>query len=151
MSTAEQHHDTFLIERIYPNRLEHVWSAWSVPEKKRAWFGGEVGDADFRVGGTETKEFNNEMGRHTNYTCYFEIQELQRIVFAYSMAMNGVIHTVSLTTVTFADHDGGTRLSYTEQMCIIPPSDGAPGRTHGWNALLDSLGEYLLEDTGANS
>ena len=139
------------IGRVYPNCLEHVWAAWAIPEKKQSWFGGEAGDCDFRVGGTEKKSFENDMGTHTNNTYYFEIKERERIVFGYSMAMNGVVHTASLTTVTFVSENGGTRLSYTEQMCVIPPSDGAEGRTHGWNALLDSLGEYLVEDTQANA
>lgn len=150
MSKIVQHHETFTIERIYPNCVEHVWAAWAIPEKKQSWFGGDIADSDFQVGGTESKTFENDMGTHTNSTYYFEIQEQERIVFGYSMAMNGVVHTVSLTTVTFAKENGGTRLTYTEQMCVIPPSDGAEGRTHGWNALLDALGEYLVADTRAN-
>jgi hypothetical protein len=45
------------------------------------------------------------------------------------------------------DESGGTRLIYNEQMCVIPPSDGAEGRKHGWTFLLDGLGDYLAEDT----
>ncbi len=52
---------------------------------------------------------------------------------------------MSLTTITFTDEKGGTRLDYTEQMCVIPPSDGHKGREHGWNVLLDALGAYLAE------
>lgn len=151
MTTAAQQHETFTIERTYPNCREHVWSAWAVAEKKRAWFGDGLVASDFRVGGTEKNEFVNEMGRNTNQTRYFEIKDQERIVFAYSMALNGRVHTVSLTTIVFADENGGTRLTYTEQMCVIPPSDGAAGRTHGWNALLEALGNYLAEDTRANS
>jgi uncharacterized protein YndB with AHSA1/START domain len=61
------------------------------------------------------------------------------------MAMNGRVHTVSLATITFADENGGTRLGYAEQMCVIPPSDDLKGRQHGWNVLLDALGTYLAE------
>ena len=147
MTDTAQHHETFTIERVYTNCVEHVWAAWSVAEKKKGWFGDGLSESDFRVGGTEKNEFANNMGTHTNETRYFEIEEGERIVYAYSMAMNGTVHTVSLTTVVFADENGGTRLTYTEQMCVIPPSDGAQGRTHGWNALLDSLGNYLIEDT----
>jgi uncharacterized protein YndB with AHSA1/START domain len=151
MTTAAQRHETFTIERTYPNCREHVWSAWAVFEKKRAWFGDGLVESDFRVGGTEKNEFSNDMGTNTNETRYFEIKDHERIVFAYSMALNGRVHTVSLTTILFADENGGTRLTYTEQMCVIPPSDGAEGRTHGWNALLEALGKYLTEDTRANA
>lgn len=151
MTDPAQHHDTFTIERLYPNCVDHVWAAWSVAEKKKAWFGEGLTESDFRVGGTERNSFANDMGMHTNETRYFEIKEGERIVYAYSMAMNGTVHTVSLTTVVFADENGGTRLTYTEQMCVIPPSDGAEGRTQGWKALLDSLGKYLIADTGADT
>ncbi|MBX3582102.1 MAG: SRPBCC domain-containing protein [Rhizobiaceae bacterium] len=139
-------HENFTIERIYPNCREHVWSAWSNPIKKAKWFGGEVHSMDFVVGGREGTSFKNDMGEHVNETRYFEIVENERIVMAYSMAMNGRIHTVSLATVRFADHNGGTRLTFTEQMCIIPPSDGVEGRRHGWDELLGGLESFLVSD-----
>lgn len=144
-------HDSYTIERVYPNCVAHVWAAWSIPEKKAKWFGGGAADMDFRTGGSERKSFRNEMGEHTNETRYFEIRDEQLIVLGYSMAMNGRVHTVSLTTIAFMDENGGTRLRYTEQMCVLPPSDGAKGRSHGWGVLLDNLGEYLEEDTAANA
>jgi uncharacterized protein YndB with AHSA1/START domain len=139
-------HDTFTLERIYPNCREHVWSAWSMPAKKATWFGGEAHSMDFRVGGHETASFSDEMGEHVNETRYFEIVENERIVMAYSMAMNGRIHTVSLATIQFADNSGGTRLTFTEQMCVIPPSDGVEGRRHGWGELLSGLETFLVSD-----
>ncbi|UVC11482.1 SRPBCC domain-containing protein [Rhizobium sp. TH2] len=144
-------HDSYTIERVYPNCVAHVWSAWSIPEKKAKWFGGGTDDMDFRIGGSERKSFRNEMGEHTNETRYFEIRDEALIVLGYSMAMNGRVHTVSLTTIAFMDENGGTRLRYTEQMCVLPPSDGAKGRSHGWGVLLDNLGSYLDEDTIANA
>ena len=104
-------------------------------------------EMDFRPGGFERSRFKDGMGEHVNETRYFEIKEGERIVLAYSMAVNGRVHTVSLTTIAFADENGGTRLRYTEQMCVISPSDGLEGRKHGWVALLDGLADYLVEDT----
>lgn len=143
----KQHHDSFSIERIYPNCRDHVWAAWAAPEKKAAWFGGSEHTLDFRVGGAERSVFADAMGTHVNETRYFEIEQGSRIVMAYSMSLNGRVHTVSLATIVFGDEGGGTRLTYTEQMCVIPPSDGLEGRRHGWNAILDGLGGYLEEDT----
>jgi len=142
----EKQHDTFTIERLYPNCLAHVWAAWATREKKAAWFGDGLKEMDFRQGGREYGAFENEMGLHTNETTYFEIKEHERIIYAYSMAMNGRIHTVSLATVEFEDAGGGTRLVFTEQMCVLPPSDGAAGRQHGWSALLDGLAACLATD-----
>jgi uncharacterized protein YndB with AHSA1/START domain len=53
---------------------------------------------------------------------------------------------VSLATVMFADEGGGTRLTFTEQMCVIPPSDGVEGRQHGWGELLAGLEHFLAGD-----
>jgi uncharacterized protein YndB with AHSA1/START domain len=138
-----QHHDSFTLERVYPHRKDDVWAAWSIREKKAAWMGNPGLEMEFRPGGFERGAFRDAMGEHVNETRYFEIAEGERIVLAYSMAVNGRVHTVSLTTITFMDEKGATRLRYQEQMCIIPPSDGRQGREHGWNFLLDALGSYL--------
>lgn len=139
-------HESFTIERVYPACREHVWSAWSMPARKAKWFGGDDHGLDFRVGGREHSSFRNEMGEHVNETRYFDIVENERIVMAYSMAMNGRVHTVSLATIRFEDEGGGTRLIFTEQMCVIPPSDDVEGRRHGWGALLDGLEGFLASD-----
>lgn len=147
MTQSTVAHETIKIERVLPNCLEHVWSAWASPTKKKAWFGDGLEESSFEPGGAERASFLTDMGVHDNETRYFEIKDRERIVFAYSMAVNGRIHSVSLATVTFADANGGTRLTFTEQMCVIPPSDGAAGREAGWTDLLDSLADYLLHDT----
>jgi uncharacterized protein YndB with AHSA1/START domain len=146
VTAPAQAHATFTVERVYPNCRAHVWAAWSVREKKAAWMGNRDLALDFRVGGSERSVFTDQMGEHLNEGRYFEILDQQRIVLAYSMALNGRVHTVSLATIVFADEGGGTRLIYTEQMCVIPPSDGAEGRRHGWTQLLRGLAGYLAEE-----
>jgi uncharacterized protein YndB with AHSA1/START domain len=146
MTDASIAHDSFTLERIYPNCREHVWSAWAMPAKKAKWFGGGDHSMAFRAGGGERAAFRDGMGEHVNETRYFEIAEGERIVFAYSMAVNGRVHTVSLATVMFADEGGGTRLTFTEQMCVIPPSDGVEGRQQGWRELLAGLEHFLAGD-----
>lgn len=145
------HTDSFTIERVLAKCPAHVFSAWTDPDKKRKWFIGDTVDArshafDIRVGGCDRSSFSNDMGVHENETRYFEIIEDELIVFAYSMAMNGRVHSVSLVTVRFADENGGTRLTYTEQMSVVAPSDGARGREHGWGALLDNMTAFLETD-----
>lgn len=148
MTDEQQHADSFEIERIYPNSRDQVWAAWADPEMKSKWFGNTLTEMDFRVGGVERAAFSNDMGEHTKEATFFEIKQRSRIVYAYSMAVNGTIHSVSLATVLFEDEGGGTRLTYKEQMCVIPPSDGADGRQNGWGALLDGLEAYLAEEAG---
>lgn len=144
--TATVSHETFTIERVYPNCLAHVWASWSVREKKAAWMGSDGLEMDFRTGGAERGAFEDARGTHVNEGRYFEIAEQERIVLAYSMSVNGRVHTVSLATVLFSDEDGGTRVRYSEQMIVIPPSDGVAGRRAGWDHLLEELGQYLAAD-----
>lgn len=148
MTTAAQEHERFTIERVYPNGIQQVWSAWASLERKQAWFGDGLQELDFRVGGAERGAFSDTMGEHRNETRYFEIKDRERIVLAYSMALNGTVHTVSLATIVFEDQGDRTRLTYTEQMCVIPPSDGVAGREHGWNALLNALERFLSQEPG---
>lgn len=150
MSPDTLRHETFTLERIYPNCPAHVWSFWSIAEKKAAWFGAADLRMDFRPGGAESSRFHNEMGEHVNETRYLDVADQERIIYAYSMAVNGRVHTASLATVTFEDADGGTRVRFVEQMCVIPPSDGMEGRKHGWEGLLEALGGYLAADTPAS-
>lgn len=132
-------HDIFTIERVYEKCRDHVWSGWSDRAKKNRWMGGGIERMEFATGGRERAVFRDAMGEHVNETTYFDIVERQRIVLAYSMAMNGRVHSVSVATVAFADEGGGTRLTYVEQITVLPPSDGVPGRRHGWTALLEAL------------
>ena len=147
MADSPQHHDSFTIERVYPVAKAQVWSAWSIAEKKAAWLGNRDLEMEFRLGGAERSSRRDGMGEHVNETRYFEIKDGERIVLAYSMAVNGRVHSVSLATITFAEAGGGTKLIYTEQICVIPPSDGAEGRKHGWHSLLDRLRDCLASDT----
>lgn len=127
--TAAAAQQTFAVERVFPNCRAHVWAGWSVRAKKAAWLGDPALEMDFRVGGEERSGFRDGRGDHANAGRYFEISEAERIVMACSMAVNGRVHTVSLATITFADESGGCRVRYTEQMWVIPPSDGARGPT----------------------
>jgi uncharacterized protein YndB with AHSA1/START domain len=145
MEVSSEHHESFTVERVYPSPRPDVWAAWSTRAQKAAWLGASGLELDFRPGGSERSVFRDAMGEHVHEARYFEITEGRRIVLAYSMAVNGRVHTVSLATVTFVDDRHATRLSYTEQMCVLPPSDGVEGRKRGWQALLDALAGYLAK------
>ncbi len=152
-------HDTFTLARQIAARPETVFRAWAAPTVKRCWFVDSDGpeweerdySLDFRVGGTETGRFvlkdGPGKGEHRNVTHYLDIAPGQRIVFAYTMALDGRVHSASLTTVTLAENAGGTLLTYTEQMTLIGLSDGAAGRRHGWEHLLSALETELGKRT----
>ena len=151
-------HDSFTIERRLRACPAHVWAAWAEADLKRQWFVDSDGagwqtldySLDFRVGGSETGRFvlasGPGAGVHANVTHYLDIVPGERITLAYTMAMNGQIHSASLSTVTFAEAGGGTLLTYTEQGVWFAPADAVEGRREGWETLLAAL-ERTLDAT----
>ena len=154
-------HDRFTLERTLHACRAHVFAAWSDPDLKRRWFVDSDGphwteedySLDFRVGGTEFGRFVAEdgpaRGVHENRTTFLDIIPDERIVFAYTMALEGRVHSASLATVTLTDEGGGTRLTFTEQIAVLGPSDGAEGRCGGWTHLLSALESSLREGAPA--
>jgi uncharacterized protein YndB with AHSA1/START domain len=156
MSGNEVIHDSFTIERRYGSSLDKVWQAFVDPAVKRAWFAEGEGieileyGSDFRVGGREHARFNvvdaPVVLGIANETWYFDIREGERIVYAYSMANDGAPFSTSLVTVRFeADDEGGTLLTFVEQMAFFEGADGVALRESGTRSLLDSLARALGE------
>lgn len=148
-------HSTFQIERVYPVARERVFGSFQDPVKKRRWFvegkGSEVllYESDFRVEGEERTRFKMAAGTPVagkmieNFSKFLEIKPYERIVFAYTMSMEGTPFSASLATVELRAEGSSTRLVFTEQAVFFEGADGAKMREHGWNALLDALGrEY---------
>ncbi len=142
-------HADFTIKKIIPAQPASVFRAFAEQELKRKWFT-ESGPTskgdyrlDFRVGGTEGGSFKVAegpgAGLHENATTYVDIVEGERIVYAYTMAWNGRVHSASLTTVTFAPTEAGCKLTVTEQGAWFAPSDGPEMRRGGVEAQLDAL------------
>ncbi len=142
-------HADFTIKKIIRAQPATVFRAFAEQELKRKWFaeGGpkSKGDyrLDFRVGGTESGRFEIAegpgAGLHENATTYIDIVDDARIVYAYTMAWNGRVHSASLTTVTFAPSEAGCKLTVTEQGAYFAPSDGPVMRRGGVEAQLDAL------------
>ena len=152
-------HDSFTLERRIAACPSHVFACWADPARKRRWFVDGDGPEweteryalDFRVGGTEEGSFvltsGPGAGRHENMTHFLDIVPDERIAFAYTMAVDGRIHSASLATVTFADAGGGTLLRFTEQGAFFGPSDGAAGRRAGWEHILDNFATFMTRET----
>lgn len=150
-------HDEFHIERVLNASRERVWAAWADPALKRRWFVDSDSPAwseraysvDFRVGGRESGSFELTegpgQGVHENATHYLDIVDGRRIAFAYTMAMDGRIHSASLSTVTFEDQGDGTRMVYTEQGAFFEDSDGPAMRRDGWEHLMNALEKTLTD------
>ena len=152
MQNPKNHHVTFVIERHFDAEPARVFAAWADPAAKRKWFVDNDGDAwetldyglEFRVGGREHGQFrNNGTTVHGNETVYLDVVDNQRIVFAYTMSLDGVRTSASLTTVDLRPDGRGTELVFTEQAVFFDDLDEAGAREGGWRWLLDQLADVL--------
>jgi uncharacterized protein YndB with AHSA1/START domain len=148
-------HASFRLEKTYPDPVSKVFAAFADGSIKRRWLNpqapqnGAAYENDFRVGGQEHSR--SIMGDDTpfpgaelsSHALYLDIVENQRIVTGSNMMMNGRPFSGSLLTFEFEPEGDGTRLICTHAGAYFENSDGNEMRRHGWNALLDRLGETL--------
>lgn len=145
-------HATFAMERTYPQSAPRIFAAFSNSESKRAWFAEGDGwivesfEADFRVGGREVSRFRLGGGPlMSNDTCYQDIVEDQRLVFVYTMAVEGRRISSSLASIELFPQPHGTRLLYTEQGQFFDGRDQAADRKKGCEELFGRLGQILTQ------
>lgn len=143
-------HATIVIERNFPVPPQRVFAAFSDPIKKRKWFAEGEGfkvdsyELDFRVGGREiTRMHFAEFPACTNDTYFLVIVPNQRLVFAYTMTMNGQAFSSSHATCEFVATADGTNMLFTEQAAFFEKSDGAKLREEGWRKLFAELARAL--------
>lgn len=144
------HHHSFVIEREFTSPPSLVFFAHADAAAKRAWFSGPAdwdrhpGEFDFRVGGRETSTGGPPGGFVSLFDGrYMDIVPDRRIIFAFSMFVDGKLITTSLATVEFQPSDYGTRLLYTEQIAFLDGSDHLPQRIEGSEAMFDALEAWL--------
>ena len=150
-------HRTFSVERRYPSPPARVFAAFADRATKRRWFVEGEGWAideftmDFRVGGRETARYRFRGGPPAgNDTVYLDIVPDRRIVFAYTMTLNGNRFSSSQATVELLPTENGTQekgthLIFTEQGAYFEGADGPAIREEGWSVLLNQL-PTVLED-----
>ncbi len=152
MTERSVSHGVFTIERTYPAVTPlRVFEAFATEAGKDGWFSGpnEVWDRverkfDFRVGGQERLVGKWSSGRVTEFDAtYWDILPGERIVYAYSMHLDGQKISVSLATFEFKARDGGTFLKMHEQGAFLDGYDDAGSRERGSQDLMDKLGDYL--------
>lgn len=143
-------HATIVIERKFAVPPERVFAAFSDPMKKRKWFAEGEGfkidsyELDFRVGGREiTRMHFADFPACTNDTYFLVILPAHRIVFAYTMTMNGQTFSSSHVTVEITATSSGTNMLFTEQAAFFEKSDGPKLREEGWRKLFDQLAHTL--------
>jgi uncharacterized protein YndB with AHSA1/START domain len=147
-------HNTFVIERNFPQRLVRVFSFFSQPALKRRWY--TEGDQeildfhmDFRMGGIERFRYRFKQGHPiagseiANESVYQDVVDEKRIVLTSRMSLNGKPIVVMLATFEFVAAETGTDLILTHQGAYIDWPDGVKMIEMGWRSLLDRLGIEL--------
>lgn len=150
MTRPEVVHDRFTIERDYPVPPAEVFAAFSEPAAKRRWFAETEGwrldayELDFRVGGHERAAGAPPEGAPYRFdSTYLDIVPDVRMIYAYTMHIDGTRISASLTTIALNAVDRGTRLTLTEQGAFLDGHDRPDDRKGGTAALLDALGNEL--------
>ncbi len=78
-------------------------------------------------------------------TTYRDIVPNERIVYTSTLASDGHLSTVSLTTVELRAVDGGTTLTLTEQGTYLDGLEQPSWREAGTGQQLDSLGREVAK------
>jgi uncharacterized protein YndB with AHSA1/START domain len=129
-----------------PHRL--VFDTWSKPEHLARWWGPKgftlpACEMDFRPGGAYRFVMRGPDGRdYPFHGVYREIVEPERIVF--TAIIDNAPGNELLTTVTFAEHGGKTRLTVQQ---TVPTEPYARGQKQGWTESLERLADYLAKET----
>lgn len=140
-------HDSFSIERAYPVSPARMYTAWSDPKSKAKWFCGPR-DAwtpiertmDFRVGGHERVAGRFASGMVSKFDCYYQdIVPNERIVYSYTMHIDGTPISVSVACIELRPLGDGTQLKITEHGVFLDAYDDAGSREQGTRSLLEQL------------
>ena len=139
--------EMFTMERIFTAPPKDVFDAWATPSAKARWFAGPKDDwklklreMDFTPGGAERLVGEWKNGQLSDYRAhYHDIVPELRIVYSYSMHLDGQQISVSLATVVFRPEGTGTRLTLTEQGVFLDGYDHPGQREQGTSSLMDAL------------
>jgi uncharacterized protein YndB with AHSA1/START domain len=159
-------HGSFTVERDLAASPDRVYSAYADFAVRRRWFRipGDPSrgshELDFRVGGHEAASGvfapTGEAEEALSYRATFwNLEPGARIVFSYSVTLNGVRRWASLVTVSLSalppPSGAGTRLRHTEQYAFLAyDGDGAHDIAHLKGSLplqLNGLAAALIQIT----
>ncbi|HYP39949.1 MAG TPA: SRPBCC domain-containing protein [Chloroflexia bacterium] len=144
---------TLTLERIIDAPRELVFRAWTDPKQVAQWWGprhftNPVCELDVRPGGAILIHMTGPDGTVYPMTGTFdEIVDSERLVMTTSAFEDeeGNPQLEDITTVTFAEHEGKTKLTVHAVVTkAAPAAEGAlAGMEEGWNQSLDRLAEYV--------
>lgn len=149
---------TLTLARLFNAPRERVFEAWTQAEHLAQWWGPEgfmapVCEVDARPGGAIRIHMRGPDGTERPVTgVYMEVMPLRRIVFVASpLDGDGKPLFKTLTTVTFAEREGKTRLTLRTRVFKATPA-AAPhlaGLEEGWKQTLARLNALLKQPARA--
>ena len=159
---------TYILDREFDAPREMVWKTWTDPKLLARWYGPNVEtvihELDVRVGGVWRNEMRMSQGSGYQISRYTEVSPPEKLVMLMSntdaewnIAANPMMPDwprILLTTVTFEEADGKTKMRLTwapheateaELTCF----EGAiAGLDSGWGSGMELLAELLKELQG---
>ena len=156
---------TYVMERVFDAPRELVWKTWTDPELLARWYGPNVETIihtlDVKPGGLWLNEMKMGDNSHYQRTEYTDVVEPERLVCLMSNAdadwniapnpMMADWPRLLLTTVTFANEGGKTRMRLTwtphdaSEVEIACFAGAMAGLDKGWGAGMALLEELLAE------
>jgi uncharacterized protein YndB with AHSA1/START domain len=138
------------ITRVFDAPPGLVFKAWIEPERLARWSGPEGFTVtscamDVRPGGSYRSCIRSPEGTdHCMRGVYREIAEPERLVFTFAWEdAEGRPGREMLVTVTFAEDDGKTRMTF--HQAVFESVEDRDGHREGWSSSFDLLEAYLAE------
>ena len=139
-----------VITRVFDAPRPLVFKAWTEPERMARWTGPRgftvtSSTVDVRPGGASRTCLRSPEGRAPCLRGeYREVVAPERLVFSFGWEEpDGTPGREMLVTVTFAGHDGKTRMTFHQARFDSLQDRDEHGE--GWNSSFDRLDEYLLQ------
>jgi uncharacterized protein YndB with AHSA1/START domain len=136
-----------ILTRVFDAPRELVFRAWSDRAHLTKWWGPKGFtlpgcEMDFRTGGAYRFVMRGPDGRDNPFHgVYREIVRNERIVF--TAILDNLPGHELVTTVTFADEGGKTKLTVRQ---TTPPGEAGRGQNQGWSETLERLADHLTKD-----
>jgi len=143
-----KHAGEMILTRVFDAPRELVWKLWTEPEHIRKWWGPKGFtlpgcEMDFRPGGAYRFVMRGPDGEDNPFHgVYREVVRNERIVF--TAILDNLPGHELLTTVTFADEGGNTKLTVRQ---TTPPGVPGLGQNQGWSETLERLADLIAEET----
>jgi uncharacterized protein YndB with AHSA1/START domain len=147
MQTMPSNRD-LVITRVFDAPRDLVFRAWTEPDRAACWWGPQgfttlSCEMDIRPRGAYRRRMRSPEGAvYCTRGVYRQIVPPERLVFTYAWEdAEGRPGHETLVTVTFAEHDGKTKLTLHQAMFdTVESRDAHQG---GWTSCFERFAEYL--------